>query len=352
MDEKSNNEMKKEIKSVKIEIPPSLFTYLKENDKRLVELKHLGGHSLLGTTYLMELKSNKDDTSENCVFRLFNASRPFEFEFFISKAMGLNGISPKILFEDHQAKFWVQEYVKDNIFLSFGKKVNEECLKQIGVYLRKIHTFSPAMKPPNTYDLIERIKTRVKNNLQKFPELARFQEVVNRLDRILKIFEKNSEKCLCHNDFGYGWNLLWDQKRLWVIDWEFSGIFYPYYDIGSTISLLILNDQEREIFLNGYYGRERTPKEEDLIYLGEVYSLVHNSLCAIVLLKNISHDLDDKFFDSITEWSGLRTGKAKIEKGEFGNDIGNVKIGVLMYNQAKLYINSPKFQNLMKKLDI
>ena len=352
MDQKTSNEFTKEIKTVQIELPPNLFTYLKENDKRLVELKYLGGHSLLGTTYLMELKSIKDDTPEQCVFRLFTAIRPFEYEFFISKAMGLNGISPKILFEDHQAKFWVQEYVKDNIYLRTGLKINEECLRQVGVYLRKIHTFSPAMKPPNTCDLIKKIKFRVKNNIQKFPVLARFQEVANRLDQILKIFEKNSEKCFCHNDFGYGWNTLWDQKRIWVIDWEVSGIFYPYYDIGSTISLLILNDQEREIFLNGYYGRARTPKEEDLIYLGEVYSLVHNSLCAIALLKNISHDLDDQFYESITEWSGLRTGKARIEKGEFGNDIGNVKIGVLMYKQAKLYINSPKFQNLMKKLDI
>ena len=352
MEQKKSNEFTKEIKSVKIELPPNLFTYLKENDKRLVEVKHLGGHSLLGTTYLLELKSIKDDTPEQCVLRLCNSVKPFEYEFFISKAMGLNGISPKILFEDHQAKFWVQEYVKDSIYLRTGLKINEECLRQVGVYLRKIHTFSPAMKPPNTSDLIKKIKIRVKNNIQKFPVLARFQEVANRLDQILKIFEKNSEKCFCHNDFGYGWNTLWDQKRVWVIDWEVSGIFYPYYDIGSTISLLILNDQEREIFLNGYYGRERTPKEEDLIYLGEVYSLVHNSLCAIVLLKNISHDLDDKFFDSITEWSGLRTGTAKIEKGEFGNDIGNVKIGVLMYKQAELYINSPKFQNLMKNLDI
>ena len=99
--------------------------------------------------------------------------------------MGLNGISPKILFEDHQAKFWVQEYVKDSIYLRTGLKINEECLRQIGVYLRKIHTFSPAMKPPNTYDLIERIKTRLKNNFQRFPDLARFKEVINRIDRIL-----------------------------------------------------------------------------------------------------------------------------------------------------------------------
>ena len=352
MEKKSNNEVKKEIKPVKIELPPSLFTYLKENDKRFVELKHLGGHSVLGTTYLMELKNIKDDSSEQCVFRLFTAIRPFEFEFFISKAMGLNGISPKILYEDHQAKFWLQEYVKDNIFLRPGRKINEECIRQIGVYLRKIHTFSPAMKPPNTYVLLDRIKARVKNNLQKYPQIARFQEVVNRENSFLKIFEKNAEKCLCHNDFGYGWNLLWDQKRVWVIDWEFAGIFYPYYDIGATISLLILNDQEREIFLNGYYGRARTPKEEALIYLGEVFALVHYALCTVSIIRNLKVNLDDKFYDSLVEWSGLKTGKARIEKGEFGDDVGNVKIGVMMYKQAELYINSPKFQNLMKNLDV
>jgi hypothetical protein len=352
MNEKSNNQVKNALKSVKIELPPSLFIYLKENDKRLEEVKHLGGHSVLGTTYLLELKSIKDETPEQCAFRLFTAIRPFEFEFFISKAMGLNGVSPKILFEDHQAKFWVQEYIKNNIFLRPGRKFNEECIRQIGVYLRKIHTFSPAMKPPNTLVLIERIKTRVKNNLQRFPDLARFQEVINREDRILKIFEKNSEKCFCHNDFGYGWNLLWDQKRLWVIDWEFSGIFYPYFDIGATISLLILNDQEKEIFLNGYYGRARTPKEEALIYLGEVFALVHCALGTISFIRNLKTKLDDKFYDSLTEWSGLRTGKARLEKGEIDDNIGHVRIAVLLSKQAELYINSPKLQNLMKNLDV
>ena len=348
---KKSNEVRKEIKSLKIELPPSLFTYLKENDKRLEEVKHLGGHSVLGTTYLIELKSIKDDTPENSVLRLFTANRTFEFEFFISKAMGLNGVSPKILFEDHQAKFWVQEYVKDNIFLRPGKKVNDECIRQIGVYLRKIHTFSPAMKPPDTYGLIGRVKARVKNNFQKFPDLAKFQECIDIEDKILKIFEKNSEKCFCHNDFGYGWNLLWDQKRLWVIDWEFSAIFYPYFDIGETISLLILNDQEKEIFLNGYYGRPRTPKEEALIYLGEIFALAHNALCSISIIRELKTKIDDKFFDSVNEWSGLRTGKSRIEKGEIGDNTGNVRIGVLMYKQAKIYIDSPKFQNLMKNLD-
>ena len=85
MEQKKSNEFTKEIKSVKIELPPNLFTYLKENDKRLVEVKHLGGHSVLGTTYLMELKSIKDDTSEQCVFRLFNANRLLNLNFLFQK---------------------------------------------------------------------------------------------------------------------------------------------------------------------------------------------------------------------------------------------------------------------------
>ena len=40
---KEDKQVKKEIKNVKIEIPPNLFTYLKDNDKRLEEVKHLGG---------------------------------------------------------------------------------------------------------------------------------------------------------------------------------------------------------------------------------------------------------------------------------------------------------------------
>ena len=113
-----------------------------------------------------------------------------------------------------------------------------------------------------------------------------------------------------------------------------------------------MNDQEKEIFLNGYYGRARTPKEEALIYLGEVFALVYYALITISYIRNLKTKLDDKFYDSLTEWSGLRTGKARLEKGEIDDNIGHVRIAVLLSKQAELYINSPKFKNLMNNLDI
>ena len=62
--------------------------------------------------------------------------------------------------------------------------------------------------------------------------------------------------------------------------------------------------------------------------------------------------LDDKFYDSLTEWNGLKTSKVRLERGEIGDDIGFARIAVLMYKQAELYLNSPEFKNLMKNLDI
>ena len=44
--------------------------------------------------------------------------------------------------------------------------------------------------------------------------------------------------------------------------------------------------------------------------------------------------LDVKFYDSLTEWSGLRTVKARIEKGIIDDNIGHVRIAVLMYKQS------------------
>ena len=46
------------------------------------------------------------------------------------------------------------------------------------------------MKPPDTYGLIGSIQKGVLNNLQKFPSLARFKEVLDREVKILKILKK------------------------------------------------------------------------------------------------------------------------------------------------------------------
>ena len=336
-------------KIVHKDVPENIKSFLKEKKQEFVKLELSGGHSVFGESFIMDAKSLSDNSSIRYMYRTFKPIGNFEWECYISKEMGEIGIAPKILFEDHKAKFWLQEFIENSINLR-PLKYPPESLKQIGAYLQKYHSFSPKIKAPDSYQFFGRVKANALRIIGKFPILSRFKRTVEGVDQILKIFEKNSEKCLCHNDFGYGANTLWDKKRAWLIDFEFSGMFYKYFDIGAFISLLIMTEEDRESFLEGYYGGKRSEKEEALVFMGEIYGFYKYSMFAVNLIGEIPKDVDEKFFDSILEYNERRTGKAKFERGESDTVKGNIKIATMMLKQAELYFQSEKCKNAMKIL--
>ena len=337
-------------KIVHKDVPENIKSFLAEKNQELVKLELSGGHSIYGESFIMDARSLSDNSSIiRYMYRQFKPIRDFEWECYISKEMGEIGIAPKILFEDHKAKFWLQEFIENSINLR-PLKYPPESLKQIGAYLQKYHSFSPKIKAPDSYQFFGRVKANALRIIGKFPILSRFKRTVEGVDQILKIFEKNSEKCLCHNDFGYGANTLWDKKRAWLIDFEFSGMFYKYFDIGAFISLLIMTEEDRESFLEGYYGGKRSEKEEALVFMGEIYGFYKYSMFAVNLIGEIPKDVDEKFFDSILEYNERRTGKAKFERGESDTVKGNIKIAIMMLKQAELYFQSEKCKNAMKIL--
>ena len=296
--DKNRNEITiKDIPKDKIvdkEVPENKKSFLKEKNRVLIKLELSGGHSIFGESFILDAKSLSDYSTIRYMYRQFKPIRDFEWEYYISKEMGEMGIAPKIIFEDHKAKFWLQQFIENSISLK-PLEYPLESLKQTGAYLRQFHRFSPKIDAPDSYKFFGRVKANALRIIGKFPILSRFKRTVEGVEQILKIFEKNSEKCLCHNDFGYGANTLWDNKRAWIIDFEFSGIFYKYYDIGAFISILIMTEEDRELFLEGYYGGKRPEKEEALIYMGEIYGLYNYSMFAVNLIGEVPEDVDDKF---------------------------------------------------------
>ena len=65
----------------------------------------------------MEEKSLSDNSIVKYVYRQFKPVRDFNWECYISKEMGELGIAPKTAFEDHDAKFWLQEFVENSSIL-------------------------------------------------------------------------------------------------------------------------------------------------------------------------------------------------------------------------------------------
>ena len=330
-------------------VPENIKSFLKEKNQEVIKLELSGGHSTFGESFIMDAKSLSDNSSVRYMYRQFKPNRDFEWECYISKEMGEMGVSPKILFEDHKAKFWLQEFIENSITLK-PVVYPRESLKQIGVYLQKYHSFSPKIKGPDSCEFFAKVNARALQIIGKNPILSRFKKAIEGVEQILKIFEKNSEKCLCHNDFGYGANTLWDKKRVWIIDFEISGIFYRYLDIGAIISLLVMTEEDRELFLEGYYGGKRSEKEEALIKIGETYALYHYILLTVNILGEIPEDVDEKFFDNILEISQLRTGKEKFTQELFFTTRGLIKLAYMMLKQTEINMQSEKYKNALKIL--
>ena len=144
-------------KIVHKDVPENIKSFLKEKNQEFVKLELSGGHSIFGESFIMDAKSLSDNSSIRYMYRTFKPFRDFEWECYISKEMGEMGVGPKIVFEDHKTKFWLQQFIENSINLK-PIVYPRESLKQTGSYLQKFHSFSPKIKAPDSYQFFGRVK--------------------------------------------------------------------------------------------------------------------------------------------------------------------------------------------------
>lgn len=56
-------------------------------------------------------------------------------------------------------------------------------------------------------------------------------------------------------------NFLDDGERMWIVDWEYSGMNDPLWDVGDLAVEAGMNDAQQAELLRGYFGREPTAAE-------------------------------------------------------------------------------------------
>ena len=90
--------------------------------------------------------------------------------------------------------------------------------------------------------------------------------------RIIEIHQKleelNYAKVFVHNDF-YDPNILITKNSIVIIDWEYAGLGYPAYDIGTFICCSPY-DYEKSIEIIKFYLAEEWSKQKESFYVGYV----------------------------------------------------------------------------------
>jgi thiamine kinase-like enzyme len=80
----------------------------------------------------------------------------------------------------------------------------------------------------------------------------RLQPRLRQADRVLKLLEaRDGAYVASHNDLVLD-NLMFDNPRLWLIDWEYSAMASPYWDLASLCNAANLDLQQSQRLLHVY----------------------------------------------------------------------------------------------------
>ena len=122
------------------------------------------------------------------------------------------------------------------------------CLKREIIFFELYSIFNP----------VEQIHLMYKK-IKKHKEFEFYNNCINGMKSILEKYSKPQDLALCHNDITAG-NIIIKEGKIYLIDFEFSGMNDIYYDLAGFCCML--NDEKREIFLNNYFKDEKCDKEK------------------------------------------------------------------------------------------
>ena len=93
----------------------------------------------------------------------------------------------------------------------------------------------------------------------------RLRPRLRQAERVLSLLENQDAAYVAsHNDLVLG-NLLLDDRQLWLIDWEYSAMASPYWDLATLCNAAQLDlDQSRELLR--LYCADRVLMEESILF--------------------------------------------------------------------------------------
>lgn len=148
----------------------------------------------------------------------------------------------------------------------------EDLLVELGQTVRILHQcapFPPLMDYLDATDLLVgqfRASGIVDAETIRAP-LARYAEVASVYRRL------PGDLVSSHNDLNPR-NILYDGRRLWLVDWEASFLADRYVDLAAVVNFFATSDEEAEIVLRAYFGGPSSAQQRARLFLARQISHV------------------------------------------------------------------------------
>jgi hypothetical protein len=225
-------------------------------------------HETFGETEFDEIHTIKDLAS-SLVFRIVVRGSSFLLKistrtneparhYGCMNAAAEAGLAPRVWYASAEDKTSITDFVEEAPFTA------AEALVQMPGLLRRLHALPPFPEVPNH---INTSCTFLLNNgpaLEAFIE--RFQaanilpkdegeELIARYEQLAAVYSRRDpEMASSHNDLFKPDNILFDERRIWLVDWEAAFLNDRYADLAVVANLVVSNEAEEGLFLQEYFG--------------------------------------------------------------------------------------------------
>jgi len=118
-------------------------------------------------------------------------------------------------------------------------------------------------------------------------------------------------------------NFLDDGHRMWIVDWEYSGMSDPLWDVGDLSVEAAMNAAQEAELLTAYFGREATAAE-----MGRI--VVHKAMCDLLwtlwgLIQHADENPAEDFWAYAT--GRFERCKALMQDASFQRHVDAVRLG-------------------------
>ena len=189
-----------------------------------------------------------------------------------------SGIDANILYYDEHTGTKISEMIKDAKTITPAVAKMPSVMAMIARVLNKLH--NSGIKMENEFNVFENIKLyeRILDGISGdyYEGYDELRIKIFNLEKILK--DKGSYLAPCHCDT-VPENFIKDgNERYYLIDWEYSGLNDPMWDIAAHSIECSFTDEEEELFLKIYFKNEEYENEKVRV---EIFKLCQDFLWSI-----------------------------------------------------------------------
>lgn len=232
-------------------------------------------------------------------------------------------VSPEVLHFDDTTGVMATRFIEGAETMSPEKfKSIEGAPKRAGEIFRRLHGSGAVF--PFRFELFAMIDDYLKILSTKQVDLPQgYHEVVREADGIRSALTANSLPLVaCHCD-PLCENFLDMGDRMWLVDWEYSGMNDPMWDLGDLSVEAKFDEAQEEEMIHAYFGGEPRPAERGRIVIYKAMCDLLWTLWGLIQLAN-ANPADD--FRTYADGRFARC-RALMETADFARHVEAVRRG-------------------------